>query len=71
MLNLYDYLRASYVAQQYRTHLPMEEAQVRSLHREDLLEKGMATLPGESHGQESLAGYSPWCSKESDTTEVT
>ena len=28
-------------------------------------------LPGESHGHRSLAGYSPWCSKESDLTEVT
>ena len=28
-------------------------------------------LPGESHGQKSLAGYSPWGCKESDTTEVT
>ena len=26
-------------------------------------------LPGESHGQRSLFGYSPWCRKESDTTE--
>ena len=26
-------------------------------------------LPGESHGQRSLGGYSPWGSKESDTTE--
>ena len=26
-------------------------------------------LPGESHGQRSLAGYSPWSRKESDTTE--
>ena len=26
-------------------------------------------LPGEFHGQSSLAGYSPWDSKESDTTE--
>ena len=25
--------------------------------------------PGESHGQRSLAGYSPWGCKESDTTE--
>ena len=30
-----------------------------------------AFLPGESHGQRSLAGYSPWGHKESDTTEVT
>ena len=28
-------------------------------------------LPGESHGQRSLAGYHPWGHKESDTTEVT
>ena len=26
-------------------------------------------LPGESHGQRSLVGYSPWGHKESDTTE--
>ena len=26
-------------------------------------------LSGESHGRKSLAGYSPWCHKESDTTE--
>ena len=28
-------------------------------------------LPGETHGQRSLAGYSPWGCKESDTTEAT
>ena len=27
-------------------------------------------LPGESHGQGSLAGYSPWGLKESDMTEA-
>ena len=26
-------------------------------------------LPGQSHGQRSLTGYSPWDHKESDTTE--
>ena len=26
-------------------------------------------LPGESHGQRSLAGYSPWGHKAMDTTE--
>jgi len=26
-------------------------------------------LPGESHGQRSLEGYSPWGRKESDTTQ--
>ena len=29
----------------------------------------LVSLPGESHGQRSLAGYSPWGHKESDTTE--
>ena len=28
-------------------------------------------LPGESHRQRSLVGYSPWGCKDSDTTEVT
>ena len=28
-------------------------------------------LPGESHGQRGLAGYSPWVHKESDMTECT
>ena len=28
-------------------------------------------LPGKPHGQRSLAGYSPWGCKESDTTEHT
>ena len=28
-------------------------------------------LPGESHGQRSLGGYSPWGCTEPDTTEVT
>ena len=38
------------------------ETQVRSLGQEDPLEEGMEThsavLPGESHGQKSLVGYS-------------
>ena len=28
-----------------------------------------AFVPGELHGQRSLAGYSPWDHKESNTTE--
>ena len=28
-------------------------------------------LPGESHGQRSLTGFSPWDRQESDTTELT
>ena len=43
-----------------------------SLGRKDPPEEGMAPvfLPGESHGQRHLAGYSPWHRKESDTTEA-
>ena len=41
-----------------------------SLGQEDPLEKEMANhsifLPGESHGQRRLAGYSPWGCKELD-----
>ena len=48
----------------------MQEMGVWSLGWEDPLEKGMATppvlLPGKSHGQRSLVGYSPWGRKESD-----
>ena len=51
----------------------MQETGVLSLGWDDPLVKGMAThpsiLPGESHGQRSLAGYSPRGCKESDTTE--
>ena len=50
----------------------MWETQVQSLGWEDPLKKGMATpgfLPGEFHGQKSLAGYSILGRKESDTTE--
>ena len=48
--------------------------QVRSLGREDTLEKEMAThssmLAGKSHGQKSLVGYSPWDRKESDMSKT-
>ena len=50
----------------------MWETWVRYLGQEDPLEKGMASpvfLPGESHGQRSLVGHSPWGHKESDMTE--
>ena len=47
---------------------------VQSLGLEDPLEEGMEPIPvfspGESHGQRSLADYSPWGHKESDTTEA-
>ena len=49
----------------------LQETQVQSLDWEDPLERKMALvlLPGKSHGQTSLASYSPWCYKESDTAE--
>ena len=51
----------------------MQETQVQSLSWEDPLEKGTAThssiVPGKCDGQRSLAGYSPWCHKESDMTK--
>ena len=53
----------------------MQETRDKFLSREDPLEEGMAThsiiLAGESHGQRSLVGYSPWGRKELDTTETT
>ena len=51
----------------------MQETQAPSLGREDPLDKEMAPtpvfLPGEFHGQRSLAGCSSWGHKEFDTTE--
>ena len=51
----------------------MWETLVRSLDWEDALKKGMTPtlvfLPGEFHGQKSLAGYNPWAGKELEMTE--
>ena len=53
----------------------MQETSVPLLDREDPLEEGLVThsvlLPGKSHGQMSLVGYSPEGSKQSDTTDAT
>ena len=56
----------SLVAQTVK-HLPaMQETRVQSLGPEDPLEKEMGWqptpvfLPGKSHGQRNLVGYSPW-----------
>ena len=61
------------VDQMVKRLLAMWETCVRSLGQEDHLEKGMAThssvVAGESHGQRSLADYSPRGPKELDTTE--
>ena len=52
-----------------------QETRVQSLRWQDPLDKEMATtsifLPGESHGQRGLVGYSPLGCRESDMTEVT
>ena len=49
----------------------MQETWVQSVCWEDSLKQEMVTtvvfLPGKSHGQKSLAGYSPWGCKELDT----
>ena len=51
----------------------MWETWVQSLGQEDLLERKWQPipvfLPGKSHGQSSLVGYSPWGHKELETTE--
>ena len=61
------------VAQMVKNLPAMWETQVRSLGREDPLEKGMLPTPvfllGEFHGQRSLAGCSPWGRKELAMTE--
>ena len=66
-------LWAALVAEMAKNLSAMWETQVKSLGQQDPLEKGMEThssiLPGESHGQRSLASCSPWGGKESDKTE--
>ena len=63
----------SLVAQRVKGLPTMQETRVRSLGREDPLEKEMAIhssiLAWRSHGQRSLVGYSPRGRKESDMTE--
>ena len=52
-----------------------QETWVRSLGWEDPLKEGMAShssiFGGESHGQRTLMGYSPWGRTELETTEAT
>ena len=56
----------------------MQETQVQSLGREDLLEDllewewqpTLVFLRGKFHGQRSLVGYRPWGHKELDMTEA-
>ena len=74
LIKLFSYhKRDSLVAQTVKRLPAMQETGVRSPGREDPLEKEMATrsriLPGESHGQRSLAGYNAKGHKELDETE--
>ena len=64
------YPPGAFLVAQMVNNLPaMQETWDQSLGQEDPLEKETAThsstLPGEIHGQRSLAGYSPWGHKES------
>ena len=69
----YTFSWASLMAQAVMNLPAMQETQVQPLDREDPRgRKWQPTpvfLPGKSHGQKSLAGYSPWGSKQLDTTE--
>ena len=61
------------VAQTVKNLPAMQKTRVLSLGQEDPLRRELestpAFLPGEFHGQRSLAGYSSWGLKESDTTK--
>ena len=66
--NVISTLRASLVAQTVKDPPAMRETWVQSLGWKDPLEKG--TLPTPVFWSEEFHGlYSPWCHKESDTTE--
>ena len=68
------YIGYGKVAQTVKNLLTIWETQVRSLGQEAPLEKGMQPtpvfLPGESHGQRSLADYNPCGCKELDVTDT-
>ena len=65
--------RASIVGQLVKNLPAMQETQVRVLGWEDPWRRKWQPdpvfWPGEFHGQRSVAGYSPWGHRESDTTE--
>ena len=69
-----QYSWASLVAHMVKNPPAMWETWVRSPSWEDPLRSPLSLptpvfLPGESHGQRSLVGYSPWGPKELDMTE--
>ena len=70
----YPLIRASLVAQWNPPAMQeSQEVRVQSLGREDPWRRKWqptpVLLPGESHSQRNLAGYSPWGHKELDMTE--
>ena len=65
-----------HLSHQGRAHLPVQTTMrngldpwVRTLPWRRAWQPTPAFWPGESHGQKSLAGYSPWGCRELDTTE--
>ena len=64
---------ASLMAQMIKNPSVIQETPVQSLGPEDPLRREwlptLVFLPGESHGQRSLAGYSPWGCRELDMTK--
>ena len=66
-------LGASLVVQMVKNLPAMQETWIQSLDWKDPWRRNWQPtpvfVPGEFHGQRSLAGYSPWGRKESDTTE--
>ena len=74
--NKYPQWSMAFLVAQMVKNLPaMQQTWVWSLGQEDSLEKGMlptpVLLPGEFHGQRSLARYSLWGCKESEYTWAT
>ena len=69
----FQYSWASLVAHLVKNPPAMQETWVRSLGRKIpwrwAWQPTPVFWPGESHGQRSLVGYSPWRHKESDMTE--
>ena len=73
MISVWILVCYSLVAQMVKNLPTMQDTWLRSLTREDPLEKGIAShsriLPGEFHGQRSQAGCRPCGPKELDMTE--
>ena len=74
IINTHSSILGAFLVAQIVKNLPViRETQVQALGQEDPWRREWLTipvcLPGEFHGQGSLAGYSPCSHKESDTTE--